>query len=288
MYSTDGDFGRVRLVTYSQYRNYENYFNCITICGWHCCNDKYCINRLVDDDTNLILYTTSGVGELSMNGIIYRLLPDTAIIIKANTFASYYTPKNGIWEFYWIHFKGKPCMPLIELISRQSEQLVNIKGCYDIKTLTEYALGDKNDINLNLIIKESDMLSHILHKFIGNQSIDNLTSNNQGIITKSAVAFIQNNYRNNIGIQDISKNLYISCEHLIRTFKKENGISPYVYLSILRIEKAKELLRLTNISVEKISQMVGFRSHSNFSKQFKGIVGVTPVGFRNGKLNGKY
>jgi len=280
MYDTDGDFGRVRLTTRSQFQNSEDYFNYITICGWHLCNDKYRINRLNEDDTNLIFYTISGVGELCMNGIIYKLLPGTAIIIKANTAVSYYTPKNGIWEFYWIHFKGKPSQPLIDLIYRQSEQIVQFKDDEYIKILCEYTLRHKSSEDLASVIKVSDMLSHMLHKFIASQVIENMTSNNQGIITKNVIAYIQNHYYDDIGINDISKSLYISCEHLIRVFKKDVGSSPYVYLCKFRIDKAKELLSLTNISVEKVSQMIGFKSHSNFSKYFKTNVGVTPVGFR--------
>ncbi len=283
MYDTDGDFGRVRLSTRSQFREYENFFNCIRICGWHCCNDKYRINRLSkDNDSHLILYTVSGCGELSMNGTVYKLLPATSVIIKENTGASYYTPRNGIWEFYWIHFNGKPCKPLLDLICAQTQLVVPFENDDCIKALTEYALADQSGESLAAIIKVSGMLSHMLHRFISYQTLDKLTQHGLGTVAESTIAYITNHYHENIEITDISNSLYMSREHLIRVFKKQVGLSPYAYLCKFRVEKAKELLRLTNISVEKISQMVGFKSHSNFSKQFKTAVGVTPTAYKNG------
>ena len=280
MYENDGDFGRVRLTMRSLTDNYKTYFNCITICGWHCCNHKYCINRLAKDSpTNLILYTVSGKGKLVMNGVTYTLLPSTAILIKSDVTVSYYTPKNEWWEFYWIHFIGNPCQPLIDLISRQKEQLVAFRSD-SIRTLTEYALNDKNGDNIQSVIHVSGMLSNILHEIVANQDIENVERNEQEIITNKVTSYIQNHYSEEIGIQELSKTIYISCEHLIRVFKKETRITPYTYLCRFRIQKAKDLLTYTGISIAEISHMVGFHNHSNFSRQFKAVSGMTPAKFR--------
>jgi len=280
MYETDGDFGKVRLAVRTRYPYYEKCFNCITICGWHCCNDKYKINRLAkDNDTNLILYTISGSGELLMNGNHYCLLPGTAIIIKEGTAVSYFTPKNGLWEFYWIHFTAEPSKEQIDLISKQSKQLVTFRS-ENIRVIIEYALADKSGDSICSIIQISSMLSQVIHEFMAYQDIENIEMEKYGTITRKVISFIQNNYDKDIGTKDISNDLYISCEHLIRIFKKEMGITPYAYLCNFRIEKAKEFLTSTNISVEKIAHMVGFNSHSNFSKQFKTITGISPIKFR--------
>lgn len=282
MYDIDGGFGKVRLTSCTQYIKYVDYLNCITMCGWHCCNDKYRINRPAGANSHLLLYTISGSGELQMNDRDYALTQFTAVIIPSNTPVSYYTSKNGLWEFYWIHFKGKLCEPLIDLISLQPKQLVNFKDCNVIPTLTECVLSDSNRESPDSMIQVSETLSYLLHEFIRHQPMEQIFIDHWKTITKKAVEYIQNNYRDAIGTGDISRNLYISCEHLIRVFKEDIGVPPYEFLYKYRIKKAKELLGMPGISVDKIASMVGFRSHSNFSKKFKSVEGVTPTAFRKG------
>ena len=48
-----------------------------------------------------------------------------------------------------------------------------------------------------------------------------------------------------------------------------------------RIEKAKQLLKIPDLSITYISQQVGFHDHSHFSKTFCKIVGVTPQKYRD-------
>ena len=57
-----------------------------------------------------------------------------------------------------------------------------------------------------------------------------------------------------------------------------------MYLTELRVEKAKELLEDMTINVKDISQKVGFRDSSYFTKVFKRITGVTPSEYRYGLL----
>lgn len=280
MYDKDGDFGRVRLTMPPRITQLEPYFAYVARCGWHSCNDKYQINRLDNDDTNLLFYTTSGMGELRTGGKKYSLTPDTVTILTPNVPAAYYTPEGGMWEFYWIHFKGKPCQPLIELISCQDSKLITMGGCGCVRDTVECLLASKGGESVRSCIKHSEMLLHMLHQIAARISFDSFPENGYSQITKSALALIHSYYTTSFELSDISKRLYISSEHLIRIFKKDLGVTPHMYLLRHRIEKGKQLLRQTSLSVESVSQMVGFKSHSNFSKQFRDMEGKTPTLYR--------
>ena len=56
------------------------------------------------------------------------------------------------------------------------------------------------------------------------------------------------------------------------------------YLNNLRIEKAKELLRSTDLQVMEIADQVGYFDSKYFSRQFKLAVGLTPAQYRSGVL----
>jgi AraC-like DNA-binding protein len=70
--------------------------------------------------------------------------------------------------------------------------------------------------------------------------------------------------------------------HFCRVFKKHMAKTPMQYLSCLRVEKAKDLLKYSsaNMSVSMIADSVGFYDSSNLNKHFKKATGVTPTAFK--------
>ena len=72
----------------------------------------------------------------------------------------------------------------------------------------------------------------------------------------------------------------LSESSLTRRFKSARSESVINYIQYLRIERAKEALELTNMPVEKISDLVGYRDSSYFRRLFKGKTGMTPKEYR--------
>ena len=65
-------------------------------------------------------------------------------------------------------------------------------------------------------------------------------------------------------------------------FKKELGVNLTNYIMNYRIEKAKELLRSTNLRSYEIAEKVGFLDESYFSRTFKKVTGQSPNSFKKG------
>ena len=68
--------------------------------------------------------------------------------------------------------------------------------------------------------------------------------------------------------------------HFSRLFKKYYGYSPYEYLLLARINKAKHLLKTTELPVKVIAQQVGYVNASTFSSAFTAKAGLSPKAFR--------
>jgi AraC family transcriptional regulator len=68
--------------------------------------------------------------------------------------------------------------------------------------------------------------------------------------------------------------------HFARAFKQSFELPPHRYLTLRRIERAKELLRQPDLSVTRIGLNVGFSDTSSFSVAFRRETGVTPTDFR--------
>ncbi|MEP7232636.1 MAG: AraC family transcriptional regulator [Ginsengibacter sp.] len=95
----------------------------------------------------------------------------------------------------------------------------------------------------------------------------------------SAKHFIDTNFTDNITLDDICKEACISKFHLVRSFKKLYGTTPYQYLTSVRINKAKTLLR-NKASVAEVCYSVGFESLTSFTALFKKKMGRAPSAFK--------
>lgn len=69
----------------------------------------------------------------------------------------------------------------------------------------------------------------------------------------------------------------VNQEHFSRIFRKYKGVSPTEYLTAIRMEKAKELLLHSGLSIMKVARLVGYGDPYHFSRRFKQSVGVAPA-----------
>lgn len=87
-------------------------------------------------------------------------------------------------------------------------------------------------------------------------------------------------YNANIKIDDICQQIHLSPYYFIRMFKEKTGQSPHDYLQSIRLDKAEEMLKKGNYSIEEVARLNGFVNASHFSTLFKRVKGVTPSRYR--------
>ena len=97
------------------------------------------------------------------------------------------------------------------------------------------------------------------------------------------LSFINANYNREISLNDIAQSASISKSEASRCFQSYLGTSPVNYLLNYRIQKAMQLLRTTEMTVEAISLECCFGSSAYFCKIFRSRTGVTPKQYRNSK-----
>jgi AraC-like DNA-binding protein len=83
-------------------------------------------------------------------------------------------------------------------------------------------------------------------------------------------------YALQLDVPGLARAAHASTAHFSRCFKRAFGETPHQYLLRRRIERAKELLRGTELSVTEVSLEVGFRSLGSFSAAFRELVGEPP------------
>lgn len=125
----------------------------------------------------------------------------------------------------------------------------------------------------NLIIKEIfykvalNTNAHILHKIY--------SSNIESKIT-SAIKYIKDNYNQEIDIEELAKNAQMSKSSFYSHFKAITSFSPLQYTKNIRLNKAKELLKEFDFNLKELSLFIGYKSLSQFSREYKRYFGYAP------------
>lgn len=91
-----------------------------------------------------------------------------------------------------------------------------------------------------------------------------------------AVEFLKARACDHIGLEDASRASGVGLFHLIRLFQKHLGMTPYAYLTQIRIAKSRQLLRRGE-PVAQVALDVGFADQAHFTKRFKQLTGTTPA-----------
>jgi AraC-like DNA-binding protein len=98
--------------------------------------------------------------------------------------------------------------------------------------------------------------------------------------TRQAVEFLREHLAEPLTLPQVARVAGFAPDYFTRLFKREEGVSMGRYLLQLRVERAKQLLAGTPLSVEQVRKASGFRTRAYFHRTFKKAVGATPAVFR--------
>jgi AraC family transcriptional regulator len=102
----------------------------------------------------------------------------------------------------------------------------------------------------------------------------------EGLKLKQLKDYIEDHLAENLGIAALAALVPMSQFHFARAFKAAIGESPHRYIMQRRIERAKLLLSIAQLSVAEVAYQTGFSNQSHFTAQFRKAIGMTPKQFR--------
>jgi len=99
---------------------------------------------------------------------------------------------------------------------------------------------------------------------------------------QEAMAEIQRRAESPLSVAALARELGLSASHFRKLFRQVHGQSPRAFHRQARIQKGRELLTYTNLTVSEIAFRLGFSTVHNFSRAFRQIMGVPPKRYREG------
>ncbi|MCY9670094.1 response regulator [Paenibacillus alginolyticus] len=142
---------------------------------------------------------------------------------------------------------------------------------------------DKFKMNLEHIYRTTKLndLRKVVLSILG----ENESSGGTGVeampkAIEEVVRIIESEYNTDLSLESLAERIYLSPSYLSYLFKKQKGISINKFITLYRMERAKELLRSSNRKIVDIGLDVGYSNFPYFSSLFKNHYGKTPSQFR--------
>ncbi|MBU9743399.1 AraC family transcriptional regulator [Lachnospiraceae bacterium ASD3451] len=236
----------------------------------------------------LFHYIIAGTGTLmadNANGETqtYSIKSGQGFLIFPGQITTYIADQELPWEYVWIEFDGLRVKEALALTELSKDAPVYRSHS---KNLREQMLNEM----LYIAHHEKESPFHLIgHLYL---FFDYLTqsakssrlvksSKMSDYYIKEAINYIEQNFQNDITIEDIAAVCGINRSYFGKIFRNAVGRSPQEFLMNYRMVKATELLKLTSLSIADISSAVGYENQLHFSRAFKTIYGVSPKEWRN-------
>ncbi len=254
-------------------------------CGHFICNRDYRVQRK-NYNNYLIIYVEKGRMEIENVGKTYTARQGDIALINCH-FPHAYSALDQATVFSFLHFDGSNSDQFYEQILARHQAVFSLHPDSQIPGKIGQLLELLRHIEATgggLLAENQfacfihDILCGLL--FANKESGDFPNSSGNSLVTQ-AVSYIRTHYAEAIDVRGIADLLNISQFHFTRLFKQEVGCPPHEYLTLFRIQRSKELLQGTNLSIAEIAARVGYEYPTSFTSAFQRRVGSSPKDFRN-------
>ena len=264
----------------------------LTICGYEKCAPGYQFNTEQRPGYHLHV-VLSGKGVLCVNGEEHPVRHGQMFVTKPGENTWYRADEKEPWTYCWMTYEGNLAARYTE--SSGFHDGANILDCnvdqrqfflLVQRVLDHPELTLSNDLlRLGLLLEYLSLAVESAQKQLPPSLRERELS--ADVYVDYAVTYILSNSAN-VKISDVARYIGINRSYLTNIFKKKMGVPPQEYLMQCKLERACQLLRETDASIQDISRRVGYDNPLTLSKIFRSRYGVSPTAYREDPKNRDY
>ena len=249
----------------------------VNCCGIAKVSHSVWINPTVRHDHYLI-YMIQGELDTQIGEIRLTLRSGDAICIPPETVYRYGCISNESVKYFWIHFTGRDAEDTMLFSGLEHLKRYEVGSVPINAELYEALFGQFRARHPHLEYRAALILRNILLKLSVSQNETNEVKNPLDV----SLRYIHTHLSSSLTVKKLAEMEYLSEGYYRTLFRQITGISPSEYVSSQRIIRAKEMLKDTSVSIDKIAESVGISDRLYFQRFFKKHVGVAPAEYRKG------
>ena len=236
-----------------------------------------------------ICWIKKGSGTLVVQAELFAFKEEDIFVIASNKAHLFKKEHKGniqtISLFFDISAKNNPLMSLPEMTDL-ANYFSRLVPCNKL----EEPLRSEISMKLNLIMENTmeyklalfiDLLANLRSELSISERIDSVYSEKDGDRMKMIMDYTLSNFKNNIGISDVAKEISYTPEAFCRFFKKRTRKTFIQYLNELRINEAcHRIIEHQDSLMSEIAYGCGFNNVSHFNRVFKQLKQMSPLQYR--------
>lgn len=238
------------------------------------------LSRRFGLESYLFMIILSGSGTVTYQGESILAQEGDCFFIDCKKEYSHISSAEDPWELLWIHFHGPSAEGYYHYFAEHS------KWHFTSSNLAELILGVQRILSLHenrnddTDILAANEINQILTRISTETTDEEQSASALTLKLREITAFLDAHYTEDISLDLLAEQFFISKFYLSREFKKEYGTTIISYILIKRITSAKEQLRYGDSSIEEIALSCAFTDASYFNKVFKRLEGCTASEYR--------
>lgn len=184
------------------------------------------------------------------------------------------------WELMWIHFYGPQASAYYAYFREQQNWNFHTNQLAELTTAIQSVIRFHEEPTDDTDLLTAQQIVNILTLICTDNSTNDSTDSALSGKLKSVLHYLDEHFTEDISLDSLAEQFFISKYYLSREFKKEYGTTIIQYVLAKKITNAKELLRYSNSSIEEIARLCGIDDASYFNKVFKKMEGCTASEYR--------
>lgn len=226
------------------------------------------------------IYVDSGEGSITVDGTAYKMLTGKIFPIPPGVNHGFYNTSDEVLRTYELKFRlfGSEAKGRIEKLPvcmqiDSSPVDKSLLSLYREAHTDQLLSSDVTSLHFQLL------MTYLLRCCENNK---NETAKKKSVYPEieRVIDYVLNNLAEELPLEKLAEVAGFEKNYFLRKFKKQTGYTPIAFILNRRLEKAKELLRFSDMNITQIAEATGFKSVHYFSKVFFDNVHVRPSDYR--------
>lgn len=191
----------------------------------------------------------------------------------------HYRPKTSC-ETVWLHFSGSALKEMLEELEIWDSRVFKIQKTDEIEFLLSKLLPEHRLKYRGYKISQNALLQQIFCQLSRGTETARHSFGETRQKIEQVLILMENDLKDNLTVADYAAEIHLSVDRFSHLFTETMGVSPHRYMLELKIGKAKQLFRQTDLNVREVAEFVGIGDPLYFSRLFKKHTGFTPTSYR--------
>lgn len=249
--------------------------------------EDYCITRRKNGRRDfLLIYTHTGRSMVHFGRERREAAAGTAYFYRPGEEQFYGQIRNICTKCYWICFSGYGAETLLRELGLETGSVMEIGTDRSLVSIFETIISELMQKAEHYQIRTSILMQQTLCKIAElRENRSGRTKPEMQECVAKAIDYMNMHYPERIMVKELAEKSGLSVSRFIQIFRGSAGVSPKEYLMNVRMDKACEFLRYTNLTVKEIAVMTGFEDQLYFSRVFRKYRKLSPTEYR--KMRGE-